>query len=362
MHASQVAKSGPMNETVGQYVRDPQWFPHAYYPHSDSFEFCHLSREMHRDAVFLDPRFLSRAKKSPPIPASYVEAVDGSHSSGEIHFVFHTGFCGSTLLARALDQPGVSMGLKEPHVLQGFASQWAQMQRTPGAMLALRLAIGLLARPLGAGEVQVVKANNGANHIIPEILCLRPHAKALFMGASLGAFLRAIMRRGQQGRLFARALFHTFSRVIPPPTAARDEFDGGVLQSDLEVAAHAWVLQKAFMDAIARRFGEGRVRIVSADAFIEDAPATLTALASFFRLGDGSLDWATAAKGPLFQEHAKERGRVFNKDHYLVQRDETPAAHADEFNAALRWGCDLTERHDVSLAWDETLLRMGAAN
>jgi len=212
MHASEAAKNGLVNEPVGHYVRDPQWFPHAYYPHSDCFEFCHLSREMHRDAVFLDPRFLSRAKKSAPIAASYVEAVDGSHSGGEIHFVFHTGFCGSTLLARALDQPGVSMGLKEPYVLQGFASQWGRMQRTPGAMPALRLAIGLLARPFAAVEVQVVKANNCANHTIPEILCLRPHAKALFMGASLGAFLRAIMRRGQQGRVFARAVSHVLAR------------------------------------------------------------------------------------------------------------------------------------------------------
>jgi hypothetical protein len=312
---------------------------------------------MHRDAVFLDPRFLSRAKKSPLIPASLVEALDESHFVGDIHFIFHTGFCGSTLLARALDQPGASMGLKEPFVLQGFADQWAQIQRTPGAMLALQIAMGLLARPLAPGEVQVVKANNAANHIIPEILCLRPQAKALFMGASLEAFLRAILRRGQQGRLFARGLFHTFSRVIPPPTAAPDEHADSVLQSDLEIAAHAWVLQKAFMDAVARRFGEGRVRIVSADAFINDAPATLSALAGFFNLGGGSVDWEAVATGPIFQEHAKERGRPFAKDHYVAQRDQAPAAHVDEFNAALRWARNLAQRHSLSLAWDETLLR-----
>jgi len=104
------------------------------------------------------------------------------------------------------------------------------------------------------------------------------------------------------------------------------------------------------------------VRIVSADAFIEDAQATLEALAGFFRLGEGGVDWAAAAKGPLFQEHAKERGRVFSKDHYLAQRDEMPAAHVDEFNAAVRWGRHLSERHNVSLAWDETLLRTGAAS
>jgi hypothetical protein len=351
--------NGPENETVAHYVRDPQWIPHIYYPHSDSFEFCFAPRQARQAAVLLDPRFLSGRPKSPVIPAPAIEAVGGWDSASRIHFVFHTAFCGSTLLARALDFQGVSAGLAEPHVLHCLADHWAQNQRTPGAMAALGLAAALLARPLTPGETQVVKAHNAVNHIIPEVLCASPQSKALLLGADLEAFLRAILRRGQSGRLFARSLFHAFARVIPLPVSSDAD---GVLQSDLEAAAHAWLMQKAFMDAVARRFGPDRVRALSAEAFIDDPRASLIALAQFFEIRTPERHWERVAGGPIFGEHAKERGRPFNREAYLAQRMHLDAAHRDELSAAMSWGRALAARNNIGLRWEDNLLRTPVSN
>src|SRR5438552_3069742 len=104
-----------------RYVRNADWLPYWYAANDDMLVFAHLPREAQRRAVFLDPRFLARAQKSDPVPLAELPAAQIREQAGKMHFIFHTAFCCSTLLTRALDIPGVSMGVKEPSVLAAFA-------------------------------------------------------------------------------------------------------------------------------------------------------------------------------------------------------------------------------------------------
>lgn len=314
---------------------------------------AHLPRETQRQLVFLDPRHVTRAKRTRPIPVADLPVDAAREAAGPMHFIFHTAFCCSTLMTRALDIPGVSMGIKEPSVLVAFAHLRSSGRGTPGALAALEMTLDLLSRPHTPGETQIVKPSNVTTHIIPQMMHVRPNAKALVMYSPLDAFLRAVARRGMEGRAFARSTYQYYASVIPLDAGFTDE--DVVLQTDLQIAAQAWLIQIAFLDSIAKRFGPGRLRTLNSETFLADPAATLAQLASFFDLAIDAPACAAIAAGPVFGEHAKEYGRTFDAHAYRAQLAEAGAAHKAELALAKTWGADLAERCGVPLGLGDTL-------
>jgi len=336
-----------------RYVADAAWVLHNYDVRTDSLTFAHVPREAQRQAVFLDPRFLAKAPKSEAIAVADLPEAQIRDDAGPLHFIFHTGFCCSTLLTRALDIPGVSMGLKEPAVLAWFAEYWSQSRRTPGAFSALSVTLDLLSRPLERGETQIVKPSNVANHVIPQFLHARNDARALVLYSSLDAFLRAIARRSQDGRAFARQVFHQFAPVIPLDTGFSDE--DVLLQTDLQIAAQAWLMQASFMEQVAKRFGPSRVRVLNSETFLADKARTLEAVGEFFGLALKEQSWAEIAAGPVFGEHAKEYGRAFDADAHRQQQQDAAAAHGHELAMARDWARAVAQRCNAPLTLEENL-------
>ncbi len=339
-----------------KYIDDAAWLPYAYDAREDTLVFAHLPREAQRRAVFLDPRFLARAPKSDPAPLAHLPAEHIRQHAGKLHFIFHTGFCCSTLLARALDIPGVSMGLKEPSVLVTFARHFATGRRTAGALTGLGLTLDLLSRPLEAHETQVIKPSITANHIIPTLLHLRPDAKAVVLYSSLEAFVRAIARRGLDGREFARLVFKHSALAIPLDDAelTAEEL---VLQTDLQIATRAWLMQAAFISQIAKRFGRSRVRILNGDTFLSDKVGALRRLSQFFELPLDEGQIAAIADGPVFKEHSKHPALAFDADAHRAQHDEAGVRHFDEINAIRGWAHALARRTGAPLTLDESLMQ-----
>lgn len=284
------------------------------------------------------------------LPPAAIEAA-----AGPLHFIFHTGFCCSTLLTRALDIEGVSMGLKEPAVLAAFADYFSTARRSPGAHAAIGVALDLLSRPLAAGETQFVKPSIVANHIIPQMLSARRDSKAVVLYSNLDSFLRAIARRGLEGRTLARQIFRQFSGVIPLDTGIAD--GDMLLLTDLQVAGLAWLMQAGFMQSIAQRFGPARVRVLNSETFLADKAGVLTALAGFFGLPGASTRWAGVAESPVFSEHAKEYGRAFDASARQAQYAAAGAAHAEELGMAKDWARALATRCGAPLTLTETLIQ-----
>lgn len=340
-------------EIGAQYVRDPAWVPHFYDPHRDSLSFAYLPRDTQRAITFLDPRFIPHDAESPSFQIAQLPASDIRAAAGPLHFIFHTGFCCSTLLTRAIDIPGVSMGLKEPVVLANFADYWANSRRNAGAFEALSVTLDLLSRPLTPGETQVAKPSTVVNHIIPHILHARQDARAILLYSSLDSFLRAIARRGVEGRIFARQLFHQFAPVNPLESGYRD--DDAMLQSDLQIAAQAWLMQISFMEQITKRFGVDRIRVLNAETFLSDTVAALTQIGAFFDLGLKRDHAQAVADGAIFREHAKELGRPFDAAAQRAQYDDAGAAHREELMMTKDWARALAMRCDAPLTLPETM-------
>jgi hypothetical protein len=335
-------------DTAQSLVDDPAWMPFAYDPAANTFVFAHAPRELQRKLVFLDRRFLADAPKSAPISAHDL-ARPAQHAAKPVHFIFHTAFCCSTLLSRALDAPGVSMGVKEPAILVPLSHPPLMQPRSDGVD-PLAIALDLLSRPLTSGETQIVKPSNAANALAAAILDRRPTSKALVLYSSLDAYLRSSGRMGMTGRQFNRQMFAQLAQSIPllQPYKVQEL----MLQTDLQIAAQVWLMQAKLLDAIAKQVGAARVRTLNSATLLADKLGTLQRLGAFFDLSAGDGRWAEIASGPEFDREAKSLDETpFDP----AAKQAADRAHAPEIAAVMPWAQSLAAQAGVPLTLGDTL-------
>ena len=83
---------------------DPTWLAHRYDRPRETLWFRHVPRAMHAAGPFLTDDLIGDAPEHRLDRAAAVAAArDGAVPA---HFIFHSAFCASTLLTRALDIPG----------------------------------------------------------------------------------------------------------------------------------------------------------------------------------------------------------------------------------------------------------------
>lgn len=351
MKAPQMAPSRAGAPPVGQYVADARWLPHAYDPRGDALTFALVNRDLHRKAPFLHPDHLAGAEISPPIPVLNIPASDVRAAAGPQHFVFHTAFCCSTLLTRALDVPGVSMGLNEPNILTHFARVWSDARRPPGALPALQTSAELLSRPLLPGETQIIKPSNAANHLVPPLLHLCPNSRAVIITSSLDLFLTAVVRRGAEGRLNVRQFLRGFFDTIPFEIDVSEQ--EALLLTDLQAAALAWLIQTGYFSSIVARFGP-RLRVINCNTLLARPAATLASVGAFFGLD--KTEWQSVVDSTVFQRHSKHVGRTFSAGAHNAQHEEARSIYRKELANAWAWAQAIAQRWNIPFGLTETLL------
>ncbi len=308
-------------------VRDALWFAHRYDPGHDAFQFRALSRDAHRSATFLTDEYLGPAAVT-AVRRSDVEAL--APLSAPLHFIFHSAFCCSTVLARAFDAPGVAMGLKEPVLLNDLVG-WQHRGGTAAAIApVLDAGLMLLARPFAPGEAVVIKPSNVTNGLAPGMMMMRPEARALLLYAPLRVYLASVARKGMTGRLWSRDLLVKQLREGLHPFGFTGEDYLG--QTDLQVAAMGWLAQHALFAKMAAQFGD-RVRTADSERLMAAPVAAMTRLGTLFGV---ALDAATIVAGSAFTRHSKSGGD-FGQAQRVDEQVAGAGAHADEIEKVAIW-------------------------
>lgn len=294
--------------------------------------FAYLPREAQRQVNFLYDPLTASAPKSIPIPRRDLFGLEGA--SQPVHFIFHTGYCCSTLLCRALDLPGVSMAAKEPQILQSFSGPMLIGERDQIRNGAMASALDLLARPLSAGEVSSVKATFLDLLLIDEVARARPSTKILMLYGPMDEFLRSVARRGLKGRTYMRHIFGQISPTIGLRTGLTtpDLFRLG----DLQMAALTWMMMVARMDRTRAALGGARVRTLRSDQFLGNKALSLTRLGKFWDLNAPGEKWEEVANGQVFRQHAKGE-RLFDEVGRRADQERTSALDGPEIQEVLVW-------------------------
>ena len=309
---------------------DPAWLPHRIDAGYRRVEFLRIPRAQLSSAQFL-------ADRTPASPAdratlSFEDVLAMRPRTGPLHFIFHTAFCRSTLLARALDIPGISVGLSEPGIIGSL------VQAGDAGARLMRPLLDLLSRPHAEGEIVFVKPTNHANCLIPALLAARPDAKAVLMTNGLAPFLAAIVRRGMLGRRWGRQLLLELQSYAGMDFGmdARESF----AMTDLQAAALAWFLnQRWFALQLAQQPANPaapRLHTLDGDHFAAHPARTLRAVLALAGTDLPEALAEAAATSPLFATHAKLGGDFAGQQAQAAARTASPVVD-EEIAQVAQW-------------------------
>lgn len=315
---------------VSTLARDPEWLPHRIDPSAGTLQFLRIPR-----AAMSAPQFL--AERTPETPADEaslpLESLrDLQAEPGPLHFIFHTAFCRSTLLVRALDIPGIATGQSEPGILISLTNMGE-----PGLAL-VRPMLDLLARPHrhergGAEAAVVVKPTNHSNRLIPALLDARPDANAVLMTNPLPSFLAAVVRKGMMGRRWGRQLYLEMMGYagVDLGMDGREQFS----MTDLQAAGLAWFLNQRYFAMLLDRY-PGRLRTLDGDVFNTRRTETLAAVAQLFDLPLDAARAAEVVEGPVFARHSKRGGDFTATEARDSERAQSPLVE-EEIAQVAQW-------------------------
>lgn len=331
-----------MATTVPQEHLAPEWLAHRYDPEHDAIHLLHADRALRSSAPFLTDEHL--ASGGEPVVARRADALARAPDASPIHFIYHSAYCCSTLLANAYDEAGIAASLKEPTILNDVVG-WRHRGGPPAKVgEVLDSALRLLARPFEAGEVTVVKPSNVVNALAPAMLSFRPQANAVLLYAPLRLFLGSIAGKGLWGRLWVRDLL-TKQLKDGLLEGLGFEPEDYLLLSDLQVAAVGWLAQHRLFAQLVERF-PGRVGTLDSEVLLAEPVGTLERIDHLLGVErDAALRHATVAR--VFGRHAKFGG-AFDREGRAADQRSAAEVHGDEIDKVAVWAQTLAAGANVT--------------
>lgn len=330
---------------------DPCWLADRYDPGHDAVHFRRVERDAHRKATFLTPEYLG--EETSPIVVRRADALAAVERSAPVHFIFHSAYCCSTLLARAFDIPGAAMGLKEPLILNDMVG-WRHRGGEPRRIgEVLDGALTLLSRPFGEGEAIIIKPSNLCNGLAEAMMALRPAANALLLHAPLPIFLASVARKGMWGRLWVRELMVKQLREGFIDLGLNGDDYLGL--TDLQAAAVGWLAQQALFARMAARLGPQRIATLDSERLLAASADAMTGLARHFGIGLDQARLAEVIAGPTFQQHSKH-GNAFDHEARVAEQRDGAAVHQEEIEKVSGWASVVASNNDIPMQLPLTLV------
>lgn len=297
-----------------------------HYLHSldgDAAIFVPMDRAAYHRSIFLDARIAPAGDGSMRVPLALLAGqVPPPRPTG---WIFHVAHCGSTLLARALDQASSNLVLREPLALR-------QLAVAPNAAL-LPVVAAMLGKRYRPEAPTIVKANVPVNFLLPELAALDPHARAIFLHLPLRGYLLAILRSDDHRAWLRRVTTQLAPHLGPLP------------ESDAERAAALWLAQmRAYTAAIGRL---PNARSLDAETFFGAPRDVLQAAATHLDVTMPPAQIDTIVEGPLFATYSKNPAVQFDNEARLARRREAEVLLRDDLALVDRW---LERNGDVDAA------------
>ncbi len=301
-----------MAVTLADLLASPDHYLHSF--EGDAALFVPMSRAAYQHSIFLDRRIIPARDGTMRLPlAPFQGHVPPAAATS---WIFHVAHCGSTLLARALDQLETNLVLREPLALR-------QVALAPDRD-RLTLVTAMLSKRYRTDLPSVVKANVPVNFLLPQLAIRDPAARAIFLYLDLPDYLIAILRSADHRAWLQRVTQQLGTHLGDVAGLS----DGGR-------AAALWLAQiRVFSAAITAM---PKARSLNAERFFADPKTTLTAAAEHLAVPMDKPAISAVIAGPLFASYSKNPALAFDNTARLQRREALAPSLAQDITAANAW-------------------------
>jgi hypothetical protein len=319
---------------------DPSLYPQNLDFGREAVLFLRLSRQAFEAASFLDDRILTPQTEGRWVRFGELAPwMENATPAGPLHFIFHAGHVGSTLLSRLLDETGGVLSLREPLSLRALAEA-ADHAGAPHALAGLAQLDTVLrwfcvfwARPYADSQAVVLKATSSAVRLAPKLLAHLPAARAITMNLRPEPYLATLLA-GENSPLDLRGhgpeRYQRLTRLAGQPPAPLHAMSLG------EIAALTWLAETLTQAEARRQFGE-RVLPVDFDAFLEDPGGITRAVCTHFGLTAPDAFFANAPSSAVLQRYSKAPDQPYTPDLRAQVLAQSRALNAAEIRKGLMW-------------------------
>lgn len=315
-------------------LNDPHWVPVHFDLGQDTLTFLKTTRDDLSKGSFLDQRFFLPDDQFQSVRLS--QALHAQIKRQPISWIFHSAFCASTLMARALDVPGKTLALKEPDILMQLANAFRMARRagqdTRDIERVRDLIFALLSRRFSPHERILIKPTNPANYLLQHVLA--NGERALLMTSDLETFLTSILRKGEDGASFMRVLYNIYT--LDGTGLSKISERDALRFTDLQVAAIIWQHQHEDLTAAARAYPD-QTRAIDGLAFPPQRVKYMRAVNDFLGLNLTETDLETNANGPVFNRNAKLGDQTFDPTERDAQNARLQDTFADRLKTTIEW-------------------------
>lgn len=294
----------------------------------------------YRAASFLDDRILGPRTEGAWLAAgAAADAARAVTGARALHFIFHAGHVGSTLLSRLLDETGQVLGLREPLPLRTLAEA-ADMLGAPESLLdepsfteLLHTFLRFWSRGYASTRAVAVKATSSAGRLAPRLLAAAPQSRAVYLHVAAESYLATLLGGenslvdlrghgpGRMRRLLAgRAL----------PVAPLHALSPG------ELAALGWLAERLAQVAASGSGGQ-RVLELDFDAFLGDVPGGMKLVLGHLGLPLDEALLRALAGSSVLERYSKAPELPFPPGERTGRLAASRRAHAAEIARGLAW-------------------------
>jgi len=292
------------------------------------FSILPLSDALIDQAPFLDTRLDIPFLRAALVPYTRIPA---QLPHGPVGWLFHTSFCASTLLARALHLPPYTVALKEPFILRRLADARKSNWSVDGLLEA---SVRLLARPFHPEGAVVIKPTHVALNIAAALMAATPHSKAIILTSSLDDFLLSNLKNTAESQAKIPQLVE---RAIKATRFGLHLSASAVLPPDLVCAAGLqWAAQRELMVDVIAAIGAHRIRALTMTELLADVAAGVARCAEWLQLPVPIGPLAAHAQH-ISMRHAKSLDLPFSPEHRARESELAAHRHGKVLAEARAW-------------------------
>jgi hypothetical protein len=333
---------------LGGLAKTPDLYPQNFIPQRQDVFMVRLSETQYREANFLDNRVVTRDMPRGLVRESEVlKALEDGVDARPLHFIFHCGHVGSTLLSRLLDETEQVLPLREPLPLRVLADGYSALCRRDALVSEERLNaylemfLKLWSRGYPNTRTVIVKATSSTARIAARLLAAQPKIRAVYMSLQAEPYLATLMA-GANSILDLKGFAPERMRRIeeylkvsfPPPHL----ISGG------ELAAMSWLTERLTEKKLLAEFGS-RVMPLDFDDMLNDVKGALERVTKHFQMEVDSKYFDTVAQSPVLKRYSKAPEHEYSPEMRAELLAKARVEKETDIKKGLAWLEKLAAKH-----------------